>query len=282
VVDAACYGRHVEPVELARLEHENMIEALALASANAEDALVRHADGVALIITGLPIRLFNQVIVERDDADPDAVAAAVATTRARGDRFVVNLRVGADDRFIPVMEEHGLVRLSDEPWMPGMTLHPIPMDGVPATRPGHDIRQVTDVAGVEDHIRTAAAGFEMPESILRGIISPAMAVRPGVAVYVGYTDGEAVSTGLGVRTGRTIGVYNIATAPAARRHGHGAAMSTRIAVDAAAAGCDVAILQASDMGFPIYERLGYRTVVEYMGYVDRASLAPASPAPPDD
>jgi predicted acetyltransferase len=85
-----------------------------------------------------------------------------------------------------------------------------------------------------------------------------------------------------VRTGRTIGVYNIATAPAARRHGHGAAMSTRIAVDAAAAGCDVAILQASDMGFPIYERLGYRTVVEYMGYVDRASLAPASPAPPDD
>jgi hypothetical protein len=115
VVDAACYGRHVEPVELARLEHENMIEALALASANAEDALVRHADGVALIVTGLPIRLFNQVIVERADAEPDAVAAAFATTRARGDRFVVNLRVGADDRFIPVMEELGLVRLSDEP-----------------------------------------------------------------------------------------------------------------------------------------------------------------------
>ena len=51
-----------------------------------------------------------------------------------------------------------------------------------------------------------------------------------------------------------------------------------------AAGCDVAILQASEMGRPIYERLGFRTVVEYDGCspaepeVRRASrtYAPAS------
>ena len=282
MVDAACYGPHVGPVDLARLEHENMIEALALAGANAEGAVVRHADGVVLIATGLPIRLFNQVIVERDDAAPEAVAAAVATTRARGDRFVVNLRVGTDDRLIPLMEGLGLVRLSDEPWMPGMALHPIATDGVPAPGSGHVFRQVTDERGVEDHIQTAAAGFEMPESILRSIITPAMAVRPDVAVYVGYTDGEAVTTGLGVRTGRTIGVYNISTTPAARRRGYGAAITIRIAVDAAAVGCDVAILQATDMGYPIYERLGYRTVVRYMGYVDPASLPPPDPAPPGD
>jgi GNAT superfamily N-acetyltransferase len=282
VVVAAYYGPNVDQAELARLEHENMIEALALAGANAEGALIRHADGVVLIATGLPIRLFNQVIVEHDDAAQEAVAEAVATTRSRGDRFVVNLRVGADDRLIPLMEELGLVRASDEPWMPGMALHPIPTDGVPAPGPGHEIRQVTDEPGVEDHIRTAAAGFEMPESILRGIISPTMAVHPSVAVYVGYADGEAVTTGLGVRTGRTIGVYNISTIPAARRRGYGAAMSARIAVDGAAAGCDVAILQASDMGLPIYERLGYRTVIQYMGYVGPASLPHADEAPGRD
>lgn len=267
---------------LARLEHENMIEALALAGANVEGALIRRADGVVLIATGLPLRLFNQVIVERDDASPEAIAVAVAITRARGDRFVVNLRVGADDRLIPLMDDLGLVRLSVNPWMPGMALHPVPAGAVAAPGPGQEIRQVTDDSGIEDHIRTAAAGFGLSESILRGIMTPAMAGRSGVAIYVGYADDEAVTTGLGVRTGRTIGVYNIATVPAARKRGFGAAMSTRIAVDGAAAGCDVAVLQASDMGYPIYERLGYRTVVEYMGYVDPASLPPPDPPPPGD
>ena len=87
-------------------------------------------------------------------------------------------------------------------------------------------------------------------------------------VYVGYTDGEPVTSGVGFRTGDTIGVYNIATIPSARKRGYGAAMTARIAADGAAAGCDVAILQASEMGRTVYERLGYRTVVEYMGYVE--------------
>lgn len=50
-------------------------------------------------------------------------------------------------------------------------------------------------------------------------------------------------------------------------------MTMRIVDDGAADGCEVAILQASDMGDPIHERLGFRTVVEYVGCID-----PADPA----
>ena len=39
---------------------------------------------------------------------------------------------------------------------------------------------------------------------------------------------------------------------------------------AASSGCEVAILQASPMGYPIYQRLGFETVVEYVGFVDPA------------
>jgi predicted GNAT family acetyltransferase len=87
-------------------------------------------------------------------------------------------------------------------------------------------------------------------------------------VYVGYAGGDPVASGLGWRTGRTVGVYSIATVESARRRGYGAAMTERVTADGVATGCDVAALQASEIGRPIYERLGFRTVVRYAAYVD--------------
>jgi predicted GNAT family acetyltransferase len=85
---------------------------------------------------------------------------------------------------------------------------------------------------------------------------------------VGYASGDPVVSGLGWRTGRTIGVYSIATVGSARRRGYGAAMTARVVADGMVAGCDVAVLQASEMGRPVYERLGFRTVVRYAAYLE--------------
>jgi ribosomal protein S18 acetylase RimI-like enzyme len=274
---------------LATLEHENLIAALSVVGRNIEGAVVRRDHGIALIATGLPVRLFNQALVEADDPAPATVADAVAVLRDRGGPFVVNLRVGTDDGVIPVTAGLGLVPISAGPWMPGMALHPLPgaasrpsaasqpaaaskpSAGPPAeaTEAGHDIRKVTDAAGLEDHIRAGAAGFEMPEALLRRTMSGSLAAGDDVAIYVAYEDGRPVGSGLGFQTGRVIGVYNIATVPWARKRGFGVAMTMQIVTDGAARGCDVAVLQASEMGYPIYERLGFRTVVEYMGYGDR-------------
>ena len=249
-----------------------MIEALALLGSYVDGATVRRADGVAIIATGLPIVLFNQVIVEEGIATSTTVAAAVEVMRERGSRFVVNLRVGPDDRFVGLMGELGLAPMSERPWLPGMALHPMPTEPALADLPGHEIRHVTDKAGLEDHISTASMGFDLPEEILRPVMVADLFGHAGVAIYVGYTDGEPVSAGLGMRTGRTVGVFNIATHPSARGRGYGAAMTRRVAADGAAAGCDVATLQASEMRRPIYERLGYQTVVEYMAYIEPPPL----------
>lgn len=259
--------RRMLDAELARLEHDNMIEALSLAGAVTPGALARRDGGVALISTRLPILLFNQVIVESGGASEAAIADAVGVARSRDAGFVVNLRVGDDDRWLSLMGRLGLEPLSPEPWMPGMALHPVIASTVPVGA-GHEIRRVVDASGLEDHVVTAAAGFEMPESILRGVVGPAIVSDPRATFYVGYADGVPVTTGMGFRTGRTIGIYNVSTIASHRRRGYGAAMTARIADDGLASGCDVAILQASDMGYPVYERLGYRTVVRYMGYVE--------------
>jgi GNAT superfamily N-acetyltransferase len=257
----------MDDATLATLEHENMIETMSAGVANAPGSLVRRRDGVVLLASGLPIRFFNQISIENADATADALAAAVAAICERGQPFEVHLRRGTDDRFRPLMTELGLVLPAEADPMPGMALHPIPASATPIPA-RHEIRRVDDQAGMDDHLRAGALGFGMPEEMLRAIVAPDTWQRPGNTVYVGYTDGEAVTTGVGVRTGRTIGVYNIATIESARRQGLGAAITERVASDGAAAGCDVAILQSSPMGRPIYEHLGYRTVVEYDGWIE--------------
>ena len=257
----------MDGMTLAELEHDNFVGALSAVAGNVPGSLVRRRDGVALIATGLPIALFNQVLIEGDHWSPEAITEAVGSLRDRGGPFLLNLRVGPDDAAIPVAVDLDLRPLSARPWMPGMALHPMRAVAVAGS---HDIRRVTDPTGIDDHIRAAAIGFEMPEPMLRSIMAGSLDAGDDVTVYVAYLESQPVGAGLGMRTGRTIGIYNIATVPSARRRGLGAAMTMRIVDDGAAAGCDVAILQASDMGRPIYERLGFRTVVEYMGYTDRA------------
>ena len=262
----------MDTTDLARLEHENLIVAIAMAGAQIDGALVARADGVALIATGHPMRLFNQVIIDGAPA-LDAVAAAVGLMRERDHRFVVNLRRGVDDGYHSLMGQLGLASDSDEAGMPGMALHPL-VRVAAEPMPGHEIRRVLDRDGMLDHVQAGAAGFSIPTEWMEVIVTESLLEQPGATVYVGYTDGQPVTTGLGIRTGRTIGVYNIATVESARHHGYGAAMTMRVVDDGAAAGCDVAILQSSAMGYPIYERLGFRTVVEYDGFVDPASLPP--------
>jgi GNAT superfamily N-acetyltransferase len=253
--------------ELADLEHENMIVTMSAFCANVAGSRVWRADGVMVAATGLPFVLFNQVVVDGEATEPAAIAAGVAAMREGTGPFVVNLRSGRDDRFIPLMHQLGLVPISEQPWMPGMAWHPVVGADAPHP-PGFEVRRVRDDGGLDAHVATGAEGFELPEEILRAVVTPALLDHAEMAIYVGYANGVPVCTGLGVRSGRTIGVYNVATIPAARGRGHGAAITRRVVADGVAAGCDVAILQASDMGFPIYERIGFRTVVEYVGFVD--------------
>ena len=246
-----------------------MLAADMLAASQVDGALVRRADGLAVFATGLPLRLFNQVLI--DDARPvvpGAIQVAVDELRQRGVRFAVNLRSGTDDAHLPDVRGLGLQPLSPEPWMPGMTLSPLPQPGTAPAPAGLDIRVVDDAAGVADHLAAAAGGFDLPAEWIEAVITVELANHPDASLYAGYADGHAVVAGLGVRSGRTIGIYNIATLPDARGRGYGTAMTMRIVDDGAVAGCDVACLQASEMGQPIYARLGFETVVEYVGYVD--------------
>ncbi len=255
--------------DLVALEHENWIAYLTGVVRCTSRAEVTRGSGVVTILTGLPFDWFNQVLIEREEATAAGVLAGVAHARERGDQFVVRLRDGLDDRFIATLTQAGLAPAGQETWTPGMVAFPIDHDAIaqPAA-PGLEIRRVIDAAGIDAHRQVVTAGFGSDPAVARGTACPDLIARPECVVYVGYTDGAPVVSGLGWRTGRSIGVYSIATIESARRRGYGAAMTAHVVADGVIAGCDVAALQASDMGRPIYERLGFRTVVRYAAYVD--------------
>jgi hypothetical protein len=71
-------------------------------------------------------------------------------------------------------------------------------------------------------------GFGMPEALLRTIMGPA-AHRTRHRIYVGYADGLPVTSGLGARTGRTMGIFNTRQCPTPGSYG-AAAMTDRIAL----------------------------------------------------
>ena len=255
--------------ELVALEHENWIAYLTGVVTCTDGADVTRVDGVVTILTGLPFDWFNQVLTEHEAATADGVLAGLRRARERGGDFVVRLREGIDDQYIPTLIDAGMRPAAAQTSIPGMVIFPIDDQAITAqVAPELEIRRVTDAAGLDAHRRVVTAGFGSHPSVALGTACADLLGRPEVVVYVGHLAGDPVVSGLGWRTGRTIGVYSIATVESARRHGYGATMTARVVADGVDAGCDVAVLQASEMGRPIYERLGFRTAVTYAAYVD--------------
>lgn len=249
-------------------EHENWIAYLTGVASCSGAVEVHRFGGIVALRSSVPFDWLNQVLVERDDATAADLVAAAEPLSHEADGLVVRLREGLDDRFIPVLERVGWLAAGADTMTPGMTAFPI---GHLASQhidlPGFEIRPAIDAAGLEEHRGVLMDGFGVVRSVAEESTGLGLLQTAACSVYVGYAGGLPVTSGLGWRTGRTIGVYAISTVPAARRRGYGEAMTIRVVADGIAAGCDVAALQASIAARPIYERLGFRVDVRYNAYV---------------
>jgi ribosomal protein S18 acetylase RimI-like enzyme len=261
----------VSSPDRAALEHENWIAYLTGVTRYGSAVEIRRIGGVVGILSSVPFDWLNQVLVERGDATASDLLAAAEPASRGADGPIVRLRDGTDDRFIPDLTRAGWIAAGAATMTPGMVVFPIDHPAAKAPAPlGFQIRRVTDAAGVEDHRAVVTDGFGSAASVAIETTGLGLLGTPECTIYVGYADGLRVTSGLGWRSGRTIGVYAISTVPAARRRGYGEAMTARIVADGIIAGCDVAVLQASEAGRSIYERLGFRVDVRYNAYVRSA------------
>jgi len=75
--------------------------------------------------------------------------------------------------------------------------------------------------------------------------------------YLGYVDDKPVGRGLSCYYAQVAGLYWLSTAPEARNKGYGTALQQFRLKRAKDLGYHIAVLQASEMGYPLYKKLGY-------------------------
>jgi ribosomal protein S18 acetylase RimI-like enzyme len=155
------------------------------------------------------------------------------------------------------LEAHGWRFDETMPWMAAR------FDRVrwPEPPPGLMIERVADERGQARFVHAMSAGFGMRSAERHAMNALASAVGYGPDAqwvrWVGLLDGRAVASSGLMLGGGLAGVYNVATAPDARRRGIGAALTAAAAAEGRERGYEVAVLGASELGYGVYERMGF-------------------------
>ncbi len=93
--------------------------------------------------------------------------------------------------------------------------------------------------------------------------APASLDDPDMRYFIGRVHGQAVSASIGVISDGVVGIFGVATKPAYRRRGYGTAM-TWVALRSAPT--LPAVLGPSDMGEPLYRKMGFRDFHQFQAW----------------
>ena len=163
--------------------------------------------------------------------------------------------------------------LSHEGASPAMAadLDALPLDE--ARPPGLDIRPVTNQGAIgayldvlAEHTLEGANVLErrrrfkatLAAAILRRIPTDPVPIR-----FLGLVDGQPVATSRVSLSGGVAGLYSVVTAPSLRGRGIGRGMTVAALAAGRTAGYRIGVLQSSELGLPVYRRLGFRQLFEY-------------------
>ena len=240
----------------------NLVKAFEAVARMVPGGVSEKVGGITIVRTGIPG--FNMAFALAGPFSPGEAARALKRLYSR-DEIPWSLVTAASTArpMEPLIRRFGLTQSLVEPCM---VLTPIP-GRCPA--PPHDleIRRVKDRDELLTFSRTGSASFGMPPANLDALAGGlAKGTSDGSFLggcYLGYYDGKPVATSLRYTSGRVAGIYFVSTAADYRRRGIGEAMTWRAAVDGRREKCTISVLQASEMGRPVYERMGYRTVTNY-------------------
>lgn len=207
-------------------------------------------------------RAFNQLIIATGSPPRESdLRDALSRFAEAGLRLRVRMRDVNDDALRPDLEALGLVHQGG---LPAMVFDKRLRDAPP---PPLEIVAVRDIPQLSDHVRVVAEAFEWEAAELGQVFRPAILDEPKWHGWVGYQNGLPVAASQLVTDGGTGGIYYVAVSASHRRKGFGEAITFAAVEAAQSAGCDLATLNASPHGYPVYRRMGFRDAGTHVGYV---------------
>jgi GNAT superfamily N-acetyltransferase len=147
---------------------------------------------------------------------------------------------------------------------PGMAVALARLKFGAATPENLHIHQVEDFEALRVWVDIFAAGYGLPPQwtgdffeLLKGLGLDSL-----VRHYLGYWGNQPVATSTLFLESGVAGIYNVATLPAARGQGIGSILTCVPLQEAERLGYHAGILQSSDMGYSVYNRLGFVKVCD--------------------
>jgi GNAT superfamily N-acetyltransferase len=118
---------------------------------------------------------------------------------------------------------------------------------------------VTERAPTVDVARIQSEAFGDPYDVTLAFVAPTLGPRaaPPQQTLTAYAGEEPVGCATVVRLDGVAGLYGVAVREAWRRRGIGGALTALCMRQAAAAGCDLAYLNPSEIGYGMYASLGF-------------------------
>ncbi|MEX2108119.1 MAG: GNAT family N-acetyltransferase [Solirubrobacterales bacterium] len=131
---------------------------------------------------------------------------------------------------------------------------------------GAEIRRLTSDEEAEDYWRIAAASYVdigWPPEVFGFYEGADGLTADNVVAFIAYLDNEPVSIAMTIVSHSVAGIYWVGSLEQARGEGLGRAITAAATNAGFDLGAELASLQASPMGKPIYSAMGYETIFEY-------------------
>ena len=249
---------------------DNLRESFRVIAASRGAGEVRELQGVSIAAAGVSFQMFNASFLSAPVTGEAELARRIMLAsvhfNARGLEWACWLCEDWMDsrarrRARQVFDRQGLRHSVDLPGMAAEHVAP------PVKRlPRMDIRRVRGGRMASDFCSIGSTCFHVPIAWF-GEVFDSPSVWEQFLAYVGYLDGEAVSTAAVVVGAGALGVYNVATLPEHQHLGYGETVM-RFALEDARhiTGIEPSILQSTPAGLRLYRRMGYQTVTSVAVY----------------